>query len=217
MTTAKISFVPWFLAVVFVCECGCRSVPPPKRNADFKGNSQLLIATNHVLTTQVTTNQSDGVFVHFPKESQKFSFWTKCNPAWWFGNADDPVPPENYRKGKCCRQFMWHMRNPCHNFTFYVMGIEDKAHVRVGKYPAKVANPNGGWNWAVCQYKRLRLPFVDYQRGRFEFYCGWRNGGNFGMKLNLWQGKKKPPPPSQEQKANYQTYFTTSSCAAAAF
>ena len=213
MTMAKISSVLWFLAVVLPCGCGCRSVSPPKRSGDFKGNSQMMVATNHVVT-----KQPGGVFVHFPKESQNFSFWTKCNPVWWFGNADDPVPPENYRKGKCCRKFMWRMRNPCHNFTFYVMGIEDKAHVRIGKYPAKVANPNGGWNWAVCKYKRLRLPFVDYKRGRFEFYCGWRNGGNFGMKLNFSQRKaKKPPPASKEKSANYQTYLTTSSCAAAAF
>ena len=98
------------------------------------------------------------------------------------------------------------------------MGIEDKPHTRVGRYPAKVANPNGGWNWAVCQYKRLRLPFVDYKRGRFEFYFGWRNGGNFGMKLNFRQGKaKKAPLATKEQSANYHTNLITSSCAAAAF
>jgi hypothetical protein len=115
------------------------------------------------------------------------------NPVWWFGNADDPVPPPDYRKGKCCRKFMWYMRNPFHNFNHYIIGIGDKPFTRVGRFPDKVANPNGGWNWAVCKYKYLRLPFVDYQRGRFEFYCGWRNGGNFGMKLNFAQKRAATP------------------------
>jgi hypothetical protein len=112
------------------------------------------------------------------------------NPVWWFGNADDPVPPEWYRAGKSCRNFMWHMRNPFHNFDFYVIGIADKSSTRLGPFPRQLSNPNGGWNWAVCRYKWVRLPFVDYQRGRFEFYCGWRTAGNFGFKLN-YQRKKK--------------------------
>jgi len=165
---------------------GCRSVPPPRRAAQAVTNSQ----TN--ATNQVATKQADKMFLHFPKEYQQFSFWQKCNPFWWCGNADDAVPPENYRAGKCCRQFTWRLRNPCHNFTFYVMGIEDKPHIRVGRYASKTTNPNGGWNWAVCKYRRLRLPFVDYRRGRFEFYFGWRNGGNFGVKLNFSQAKPKP-------------------------
>ena len=165
---------------------GCRSVPPPRRAPQAVTNSQ----TN--ATNQVATKQADKMFLHFPKEYQQFSFWQKCNPFWWCGNADDPVPPENYRAGKCCRQFTWRLRNPCHNFTFYVMGIEDKPHIRVGRYASKTTNPNGGWNWAVCKYRRLRLPFVDYRRGRFEFYFGWRNGGNFGVKLNFNQAKPKP-------------------------
>ena len=138
-----------------------------------------------------STGNPPTVFHHIPR--QKFSSCTKSNPIWWFENADDPVPPPGYRKGKCCRKFMWYMRNPFHNFNHYVIGIGDKPFTRVGRFPDKVANPNGGWNWAVCKYKCLRLPFVDYQRGRFEFYCGWRNGGNFGMKLNFAQKRAATP------------------------
>lgn len=93
------------------------------------------------------------------------------------------------------------MRNPFHNFDHYVIGVGDKSFTRVGRFPDQNAKPNGGWNWAVCKYKCLRLPFVDYQRGRFEFYIGWRNGGNFGMKLNFAQkraatAKKETKPES---------------------
>ena len=93
------------------------------------------------------------------------------------------------------RKLTWSLRNPGHNFTFYVIGIEDKVFLRVGRYADRVANPNGGWNWAVCHYRWLRLPFIDYHSGRFEFYFGWRNGGNFGMKLNFAQHRKQETRP----------------------
>ena len=59
---------------------------------------------------------------------------------------------------------------------------DDKPFMRVGRFPAEVGNPNGGWNWAVCRYKRLRLPFIDFKRGRFEFYGGWRESGASNIK-----------------------------------
>jgi hypothetical protein len=153
----------------------------------------VLVATGWVgRASPATTNQA-RVFHHIPRESQKFSPCQKSNPVWWFKNADDPVPSPWYRKDKCCRKFMWYMRNPFHNFNHYVIGIGDKHFTRVGRFPDRQANPNGGWNLAVCKYKCLRLPFVDYQRGRFEFYCGWRNGGNFGMKLNFAQKRAATP------------------------
>jgi len=85
------------------------------------------------------------------------------------------------------------MRNPFHNFTHFVIGIGDKHYTRVGRYPDKNENPKGGWNWAVCRYRFWRLPFIDYRRGGFEFYVGWRNGGNFGMKLNFAQNRAATP------------------------
>jgi hypothetical protein len=174
-----------FCVVVWTVCAECREPPEP-------------VAARPVLPSPASTNKP-VVFHHIPH--QKFSPCLKRNPIWWFKNADDPVPPPWYRKGKCCRKFMWYMRNPFHNFDHYVIGIGDKPFRRVGRFPDKNAKPNGGWNWAVCKYKCLRLPFVDYQRGRFEFYLGWRNGGNLGMKLNFAQkrgatAKKETKPES---------------------
>ena len=163
---------------------GCRSAPPARPETEASTERPAGSATN----------RSEGVFHYIPKP-HRFSAWQKANPIWWFRNADDPVPPESYRAGKCCRNLTWHLRNPCHNFTFYVMGIADKPFTRAGPFPTKTSNPTGGWNRAVCRYRWLRLPFIDYQRGRFEFYLGWRTGGSFGLKLNF--GKKPKPPPSR--------------------
>ena len=180
-----------WLAVACVALWGCRSVPPPEVGKEPQKPAQ----------TVSSTNQPATVAVHLPKPSNHFSIWQKLNPVWWFGNADDPEPPERYRPGKCCRNFLWHLRNPCHNFGFYVIGIADQPFTRVGRFPGEVANPNGGWNWAVCRYKRLRLPFIDYHGGRFEFYLGWRADGNFGVKFNFHKPADKPAPRPKDDRA----------------
>ena len=63
--------------------------------------------------------------------------------------------------------------------------------VRAGRYPGENANPNGGWDFEAARYKFLWLPFVSYHREKFDFYFGWRNRGNFGIKININPG---PPP-----------------------
>jgi len=123
-------------------------------------------------------------------------FYNKLNPVWWFGNVDEPHAPAWYRPNGSCRDFMWYMRNPFENFSNYVIGVADKKTVRSGVYPDQVGNPNGGWNFAVTRRRIAYLPFIDYKHHRFEFYFGWRERGNFGMKLNFRQ--KLPPPKNPE-------------------
>ena len=123
-------------------------------------------------------------------------FYNKLNPIWWLGNAEEPRPPAWYRPDGSGRTFMWYLRNPFVNFSYYVIGGADKKTVRYGVYPTLVGNPNGGWNFAVTRRRIVYLPFIDYKRHRFEFYCGWRERGNFGMKLNFRQKLPSPAPPN---------------------
>jgi hypothetical protein len=109
----------------------------------------------------------------------------KLNPAFWFGNADDPMPPDEYRPHDHNRVHKWYLRNPTHNLDFYVIGIADKTFRRAGRCPREVYNPRQGWNWAVSKYKWVRLPFLSYRREPFKFYFGWRERGNFGVELKL--------------------------------
>lgn len=101
-----------------------------------------------------------------------------------FGNDDDWPPPDWYMSNKAMwqRKTYWLIRNPLHNFTFYVIGVAGKKTERAGRHPMDVFNPSGGWNWAVTKYKACRLPFISY-KGRIMFYIGWREKGNFGFKL----------------------------------
>jgi hypothetical protein len=139
-------------------------------------------------------------------------FYNKINPLWWFGNVDEPRAPEWYRPGSSFRNVAWYFRNPLANFSNYVIGIADKKSVRSGKYPTQISKPCGGWNFAVSHRHILYLPFLDYKHGRFEFYFGWRERGNFGIKLNFRQAPPRPkanrispaeiPPPESANESN---------------
>ena len=119
----------------------------------------------------------------------RIAWYDKLNPVWWFGNIDDPEPPEWYRRGEPRRRLKWYLRHPHHNFDNYVMGISDRISVRTGRYPRNVLNPRGGWNVCVSRYGCLGLPFLSYKQGAFEFYFGWRISGDFGIALR----RNKPP------------------------
>ena len=135
------------------------------------------------VTNVATAPTATAIHTNVPRH--RFKTTQKLNPVFWFGNADDPVPPPWYRPDDPKRLRRWYWRNSCHNFTFYVMGIADKDFTRVGCRPNVVFNPEGGWNWTVCRYKCVRLPCISYQRNDFKFYIGWRERGNFGVKLTF--------------------------------
>ena len=121
--------------------------------------------------------------------------WNKLNPIWWLGNASEPHAPAWYRPNGSLRDLWWWLRNPFSNFSSYVIGVADKPTVRYGRYPDKIGNPNGGWNFAVTRRRIVYLPFIDYKHGRFEFYFGWRQAGDFGAKLNFRQKIPEPANP----------------------
>jgi hypothetical protein len=148
-----------------------------------------------VLPPRPDLAQRPGVVRHTAKPPQGGT--QKWNPIWWFGNADDPQPPDWYRPGSRGRATLWQLRNPLHNFTFYVIGVADEDFLRYGSEPGDVFSRDGGWNWAVIQRGWLRLPFVSYQGRRVQFYALWRERGNFGLKLN--RAPRRPPedPPAE--------------------
>lgn len=168
-----------FLLAAGVISAGCHSTTGPRKSPstgltvplDLEARS----TTNGVAASRVTP-------VNSPPRLHAAQKW---NPCWWFGNMDDPTPPQWYRPEDPHRVAKWKRRNPLHNFTFYVVGIADKDFRRVGRYPDQVFNPHEGWNWAVCKYKVWRLPFISYRHGSLKFYLGWRERGNFGAKFTF--------------------------------
>ena len=166
----------WFVRAVLllacICVTGCLSPVNASRNVK-----------NKQLAGEQPARNEPKVTVH---TAQKF------NPVWWFGNADEPVPPDWYQPDDPHRVRHWYWRNPLHNFTFYVVGVADKPFERVGRHPQDVFNPEGGWNFATVRHKYCRLPFCSYTRGRFATYWGWRERGNFGVKLTFRRKQANP-------------------------
>jgi len=113
----------------------------------------------------------------------------KLNPLWWIANRDDPEPPADKwpNSPQWLRKLRWAMRNPLHNFTFYVIGCADKDYKVVGEYSEHVFNPEGGWKTHTVVCGKWRLPFRSYisKDEKRKFYIGWRERGNFGIKLNV--------------------------------
>jgi hypothetical protein len=68
---------------------------------------------------------------------------------------------------------LWYLRNPLHNFTFYVIGMADKLKYRK---PYDVFNETGDKH-------NIILPFYSYYGDKYKFYIGWRERGNFGVKF----------------------------------
>lgn len=133
------------------------------------------------------------ITVRPPPDLPEIHFYDKLNPVWWFGNIDDPTPPEWYRPHSKHRTFLWRFRNPFHNFDHYVIGVADKSFKRSGRWPKRNSNPNGGWDFELARRRLVLLPFFSYQRGRFNFYFGWRERGDFGLKLNFSTPVKAHP------------------------
>jgi len=98
----------------------------------------------------------------------------------WLGNDDDPPPP-GYN------HFTWFLRNPFHNFFFYVVGVVGKGFPYFSTHPLKLTLRGDigerGWVFGAHRVRAwLWLPFVSYS-GALWFYIGWRPSGALGAKL----------------------------------
>lgn len=171
------AFAASLAALVLVAGAGCSSVRP--------------VSGNRVVPTAAAKPQSPPAKRHINKPKHRPTVGQKLNPVFWFGNLDDPEPPAWYARDDAARGRKWYRRNGLHNFTFYVIGIADREFEQTGRFPGTVFHPHGGWNWTVCRYRWLRLPFISYKSPRVVFYVGWRERGNFGVKLNFLSGRPK--------------------------
>ena len=121
-----------------------------------------------------------------------YPWYKKINPLWWAGNADDPVNrikpdgtpahPNFYpNKPLWIRKLMWGIRNPLHNFVFFVIGLEDQPEI----VNADIKQwPKDGQKWNVI------LPFISYRGKKKEFYLGWRGGKRVGV---AWRNSNAKP------------------------
>jgi len=131
-----------------------------------------------------------------------------------FGNDDDGIFGEeatakfrmNWPVGPC-KALAWSVRNPLHNFCFYVIGTAycrnseftilklTPCHVCFCRYKEQGYNVFGAKDTSFYLGLHGWKPFVSLrlcynQRCKSDFYVGWRCRGNFGIKCILL-GKRK--------------------------
>jgi hypothetical protein len=119
----------------------------------------------------------------------------KLNPIWWFQNDDDPDPPTWYHPewAGWRRMLTWHViRNPGHNFMFYVVGVQDRNFTVWGKTPVMEtdASDSGqyGARWCVILPGRevwIPLPYFSWTGKWFSFHIGWMCPGAFSFRFIL--------------------------------
>jgi hypothetical protein len=198
----RLSFIPFFL--ISLCT-GCvpykipteTFIPPPvAQPVDPKILTNYRQAAAHPLYQLVPRHRSQ---IHWYDIGHWIS-WTL------FGNDDDGVfgenSPEPYlpeKKIGLKKALRWTCRNPFHNFCFYVIGSAhrinseftllkiDQREILCCTYKPKGETNFGQGNAFYLGFHGWK-PFISLQilyspKHLGQFYMGWRERGNFGIKF----------------------------------
>jgi hypothetical protein len=158
------------------------------------------------------TKNNHSMYHIIPRHRCQMAWYDAGHWAAWafFGNDDDgifgedsAVPFCSEKPNGCAKALRWWLRNPLHNFCFYVIG---SAHRMNGEFTIIQWGPGNRYClfWYEPQGETVFAgsgtsfylgfhgwkPFVSlriaYSRKlRSDFYIGWRPRGNFGIKLNF--------------------------------
>jgi hypothetical protein len=201
-------FKPPFLALAiafFLSGCVPYKIPTTayyKESYNPYANHQKMEALNHWLYEVV------------PRHRSQIYWYDAGHWLTWalFGNDENGIFGEDQRKDGCYlpmleiglkKALRWSLRNPLHNFCFYVIG---SAHRTNSEFTILSVNPseiksfdyqpcgrtvfssrNGGFYLGLHGGKpfvSLRIFYTSRHGG--EFYLGWRERGNFGIKFSPW-------------------------------
>jgi hypothetical protein len=105
--------------------------------------------------------------------SERFPFPTKLNPIWWLKNSDQPG-----------NEWGNWLRNPCHNFFWYVAGAEDRSFYIFGRRGVDLPDiGNTHFHLIVQAWPPFICPFFSFIAGKWQGYIGWRSGGALGARI----------------------------------
>ena len=128
----------------------------------------------------------EGDIIHHPKSFFKWLIWA------FFGNEKDGYIGDAvfnpYQIDNFSMRLRWWLRNPLHNFTWYVLGIAHFSTLRFDENETEQPGWNFSYSVIAVEYEFLkdkapRYYFFHYIGKRFEFYLGWRGTGAFGAKF----------------------------------
>jgi hypothetical protein len=173
---------------------------------------------NHIIIARKNQALNHWLYRIIPRHRCQIRWYDLGHWCTWmlFGNDDDGIfgeePTANFRpthKIHFMQALAWELRNPLHNFCFYVIGT---AHYCNSEYTILEVTPehiegfhyrdhaitifaseNSSLYLALHGWKpfiSLRLIYNERRKG--DFYLGWRCRGNFGIKCVLFGRRHKP-------------------------
>lgn len=208
----------FFVFFVFLTFMGCCSHRSDVRNYSTDDFATIKPDHNKKLALHRFEQAACHLLYKIVPANKKLLCW-KCFPLFlpWmlFGNDDDGLfgeGPHAYYSLKdepsLRKAGNWWLRNPLHNFCFYVIGSADRINsevdllritsdrISIGRYDpiAKTIFASEGSCFYLClhggkPFISLRICFNKQQS--FDFYIGWRERGNFGIKLNPFCSKSR--------------------------
>ncbi len=154
---------------------------------------------------------------YIPEQRSQLKWHSPLKCLTWavFGNDDDGLFGERAspkfhpeKKASFTKALKWFLRNPFHNFCFYVIGSAQRQNsectlIRIAcheptelfKYrPAPIYGFTGRHTTFYCAlhggkpFIALRLVYTN--KIKSEFYFGWRERGNFGIKVRPFVKRK---------------------------
>jgi hypothetical protein len=186
--------------MIFICLgifSGCSTYKYPTGSFYEKASPMESSAANH------------GLYQITPRHRSQLYWYDLCHRTTWmlFGNDDDGIfgegPSANYRPNQppCfAKAVAWWFRNPLHNFCFYVIGSAHRENTQIdifqivdNKISGLHYRPEGthlfedgksSFHVALHGGKPfISLRLCYHPNYRADFYIGWRERGNFGIKI----------------------------------
>jgi hypothetical protein len=183
------------------------------------GCARYTYPTDSFLTEDSDFNRSEALshslYNIIPRHRSQIRWYDVGHWATWmlFGNDDDGIFGEDSKKPykhdqpiSFKKAVFWACRNPLHNFCFYTIGTayctnSELAIIRLGdgtfgfcEYSPEAGRVFGGkgssFLLALHGWKpfiSLRLAYCPHRSS--QFYLGWRERGNFGVKFTPMKKK----------------------------
>jgi hypothetical protein len=188
-----------FLLVSF-SSCGCYRHPLACPNDEF-----------------INVHRSHWLYQVVPRHRCQIAPWDVGHWIMWscFGNDDDGIfgeEPTAEFKPECepsfAKALAWTLRNPFHNFCFYVIGSANRCNseftvLRITPdesetmvYRPEASTVFAGHNSSFYLAFHGGKPFISSrivwsETRESRFYLGWRCRGNFGLRCNLFAKRKE--------------------------
>jgi len=151
-----------------------------------------------------------------PRHRSQIQWYDGLHWVSWtlFGNDDGGIFGEDNPHPYCPsypfgigKTLSWNLRNPLHNFCYYVIGSADRNNSEIILLELSPQGC-GAFNYSPCASRvfasrqggillalhggkpffSLKIPYTCCHHG--EFYLGWRYRGNFGVKFRPWTRTK---------------------------